>query len=76
MAHTRHDDTMVPVDVGAVGDMGRRFTGGRARCYGADAAVLDGHGVGIEELTTDEVDVVDDERWIIANFHLSPADSR
>lgn len=64
MAHAWHDDAMVPVDVYAVGDLNGRSTWGGARCYVANAAVLDGYGIGFAELTADEVDVVDDQGWV------------
>lgn len=71
MAHARHDDSMVPVDVGAAGDLNRRSVWGGAGCDTADAAMLNCYIVGSAVLTADEVDVVDDKRWVIFIFHLA-----
>lgn len=71
MAHARHDDAMIPVDVGAVENLNRRSTWGGAGRYATDAAMLDGYSVGFTEFTADKVNVVDNERWFSANFHLA-----
>lgn len=70
MTHARHDNAMVPIDVGAIGDVGWWPARSGARNYGADATMLDGDGVSVAELIVDEVDVVDDKRRIFVKFHL------
>lgn len=71
MAHARHDDSMVPVDVGAAGDLNRRSAWSGAGRDTTDAAMLNCYSVGFAVLTADEVDVVDDKRRVIFNLHLA-----
>lgn len=71
MAHARHDDSMVSVDVGAARDLNRRPALSGAGRDTADTAMLNCYIVSFAVLTTGEVDVVDDKRWVIVNFHLA-----
>lgn len=60
VAHARHDNAMIPVDVYAVGDLNGRPTWGGTRRYAAHTTVLDDYGVGFAELTANKINVVDD----------------